>query len=132
MTGTPFWAHALKQRVVTNIVVDYVMGITSCSVHMHVCAGDNVTSAAVCDESTTVQAQTLDAAPANFLTVDRDWLIVTMQVRWCSSRSLNTNRKSQGKSPKHNHALHTRHPHSLEWHNSTIAKSFPAHFAMLL
>ena len=27
---------------------------------------------------------------------------------------------NKGKTPEHNQAKHTKHPHSLEWHNSAI------------
>ena len=30
-----------------------------------------------------------------------------------------------GKSPEHNKAKHTKHPHSLEWHNGTIHQYQP-------
>ena len=39
---------------------------------------------------------------------------------------LHPKRKSQGKSPEHNQASHAKHPHSLEWHNSTMMKIFPS------
>ena len=32
---------------------------------------------------------------------------------------------NKGKPPEHNQAKHTKHPHSLEWHNSTITIAFP-------
>ena len=35
---------------------------------------------------------------------------------------------NKGKSPEHNQAKHTKHPHSLEWHNSTITIVFPSTF----
>ena len=33
---------------------------------------------------------------------------------------------NKGKTPEHNQAKHTKHPHSLEWHNSTITIVFPS------
>ena len=33
---------------------------------------------------------------------------------------------TRGKTPEHNQAKHTKHPHSLEWHNSTITIVFPS------
>ena len=33
---------------------------------------------------------------------------------------------NKGKSPEHNQAKHTKHPHSLEWHNSIIHTLFAA------
>ena len=32
----------------------------------------------------------------------------------------------KGKTPEHNQAKHTKHPHSLEWHNSAITIIFPS------
>ena len=31
---------------------------------------------------------------------------------------------TRGKTPEHNQAKHTKHPHSLEWHNSTITTKY--------
>ena len=33
---------------------------------------------------------------------------------------------NKGKTPEHNQAKHTKHPHSLEWHNSIIHTLFAA------
>ena len=33
---------------------------------------------------------------------------------------------NKGKTPEHNQAKHTKHPHSLVWHNSTITTVFPS------
>ena len=33
---------------------------------------------------------------------------------------------NKGKTPEHNQAKNTKHPHSLEWHNSTITIVFPS------
>ena len=33
---------------------------------------------------------------------------------------------NKGKTPEHNQAKHTKHPHSLEWHNSTITVVLPS------
>ena len=33
---------------------------------------------------------------------------------------------NKGKTPEHNQAKHTKHPHSLEWHNSAITIIFPS------
>ena len=33
---------------------------------------------------------------------------------------------TRGKTPEHNQAKHTKHPQSLEWHNSTIMIVFPS------
>ena len=33
---------------------------------------------------------------------------------------------NKGKTPEHNEAKPTKHPHSLEWHNSTITIVFPS------
>ena len=33
---------------------------------------------------------------------------------------------NKGKTPEHHQAKHTKHPHSLEWHNSTITIIFPS------
>ena len=33
---------------------------------------------------------------------------------------------NKGKTPEHNQVKHTKHPHSLEWHNSTITIVFPS------
>ena len=34
---------------------------------------------------------------------------------------------NKGKTPEHNQAKHTKHPHSLEWHNSTICTCMSMH-----
>ena len=36
------------------------------------------------------------------------------------------------KTPEHKQAKHTKHPHSLEWHNSTITIVFPSTYALRL
>ena len=33
---------------------------------------------------------------------------------------------NKGKTPEHKQAKHTKPPHSLEWHNSTITIIFPS------
>ena len=40
----------------------------------------------------------------------------------CWVCSLHPERKEQGKSQEYNHVSQTKHPHPLEWHNSTITK----------